>query len=97
MLKHKYIDKICIIAIIIAMLLTILLIFGEQLGIQKASSSPAYAKRLFDDSKVHTIDIQIENFDSFIKNAQLEEYTSCTVVIDGESFHQVGLRTKGNN
>ena len=53
MVKHKYIDRICVGAAVLAALLTILLMFGEQLGIPKASENPGYVTRLFDDSRVH--------------------------------------------
>ena len=46
---------------------------------------------------MHTIDIQIEDWDAFIENAESEEYEACTVEIDGEEFHNIGLRAKGNN
>lgn len=97
MVKHKYIDRICICAAVLAVLLTLLLMFGEQLGIPKASANPGYVTRLFDDSRVHTVDIQIEDWDAFIEKAESEAYAACTVEIDGEEFHQVGLRAKGNN
>lgn len=97
MVKHKYIDRICIGAAVLAILLTILLIFGEQLGMPKASANPGYMTRLFDDGRVHTIDIQIKDWGAFIKNAEKEEYVACTVEIDGEEFHNIGLRAKGNN
>ena len=40
MLKHKWIDGICLLAVLAAVLLTILLMNGEKLGIQKASAMP---------------------------------------------------------
>ena len=97
MVKHKYIDRICVGAAVLAALLTILLMFGEQLGIPKASENPGYVTRLFDDSQVHTIDIQIADWGVFIEDAEQEEYVACTVEIDGEAFHNIGLRAKGNN
>ena len=97
MVKHKYIDWICIGAAVLAAILTLLLMFGEQLGIPKASANPGYVTRLFDNSRVHTIDIQIEDWGTFVGNAEKEEYVACTVEIDGEAFHNIGLRTKGNN
>lgn len=97
MVKHKYIDRICIGAAVLAVLLTVLLIFGEQLGIPKASANPGYMTRLFDDGQVHIINIQIEDWGAFIENAEKEEYVACTVEIDGEKFHNIGLRAKGNN
>ena len=89
MLKHKYIDAICITGIILAVLGTILFINGEQWGLQKASSKPGYVSRLFDKTKVHQIDIHMDDWEGFLANAHKEEYTSCTVVIDGEIFHEV--------
>ncbi len=65
MLKYKYIDWICIGAAILAILLTLLLMFGEQLRLPKASANPGYVTRLFDDSRVHTIDIQMAGLGRF--------------------------------
>lgn len=56
-----------------------------------------YEDKLFDKSYVHTIDIQHDDWDSFIASASEENYSSCTLVIDGESFENVGIRAKGNN
>ncbi len=97
MVKYKYIDWICIGAAVLAILLTLLLMFGEQLGLPKASANPGYVTRLFDDSRVHVIDIQIADWSVFIEDAEQEEYVACTVEIDGEAFHNIGLRAKGNN
>ena len=97
MVNHKYIDRICIGAAALAAILTILLLFGERLGIPKASANPGYAARLFDDSRVHHVDIQLDDWGAFIADANEEEYAACNVEIDGEIFHQVGLRAKGNN
>lgn len=97
MVKHKYIDWICIGAAVFAILITLLLMFGGQLGIPKASANPGYVNRLFDDSRVHTVDIRIADWGAFIGNAGKEEYAACSVEIDGEEFHNIGLRAKGNN
>ena len=97
MIKSAWIDRICIGAAALAALLAILLMFGEPLGLPKASASPGYASRLFNSSRVHTIDLQINDWGAFVENAGKEEYVPCTVEIDGEAFRQVGLRAKGNN
>ena len=97
MVKYKYIDWICIGAAVLAILLTLLLMFGEQLRLPKASANPGYVTRLFDDSRVHVIDIQIADWGVFIEDAEQEEYVACTIEIDGEVFHNIGLRAKGNN
>ena len=97
MIAHRSIDRICVLAMVLALALTGLLFFGEALGIQPASSAPGYASRLFDDSRVHTVDLQVEDWGQFIADAPEEAYVPCTAVIDGEEFYQVGLRAKGNN
>lgn len=96
MSTHKYIDRICIIAVIISLLLSLLLMNGEALGITHNVSAMGYENRLLDTSKVHTIDIVMDDWNSFIDTAQSEEYSECAVIIDGESYKNVGIRGKGN-
>jgi len=97
MLKSKKTDQICIIVMVLALLITIWFMNGETLGIKRMSAVPGYATRLFDRTKVHQIDIVIEDWEKFLKNAPEEIYTACTLVVDGEKFPNVGLRAKGNN
>ncbi len=78
-------------------MITVLFMNGETFGIVPASSAPGYVSRLFDSSRVHTLDLQVEDWDSFLETAPEETYIPCTVQIDGETFIQVGLRAKGNN
>ena len=54
MIRHRHIDLICGGAILLALVLTGLLCFGEALGLRPASAAPGYASRLFDDGRVHT-------------------------------------------
>ena len=97
MIRHRHVDLICAMAMALALILTGLLFFGEALGIRRSSAAPEYASRLFDDGRVHTVDLQVEDWGQFIADAPTEEYVPCTVAIDGEEFYQVGLRAKGNN
>ncbi len=97
MLKHKLIDKICISVMALALIITILFMNGESLGLIPSSSAPGYVSRLFDKSRVHTIDIFIDDWDAFLATATEEKYSPCTIVIDGEKYTNVGLRAKGNN
>lgn len=97
MLKSKSVNKICILAICLAALFTILFPLSEQIGLQPASKAPGYSYRLFDDSKVHNINIELEDAERFFADSQKEEYVPATVTVDGESFYNVGVRTKGNN
>lgn len=75
---------------------TLLFINGEKIGLIPANTSPGYVTRLFNNDYVHTIDLQVNDWDTFINNPN-EKYVNCTVVIDDETYSQVGLRIKGNN
>ncbi|MDE6594181.1 MAG: CotH kinase family protein [Oscillospiraceae bacterium] len=91
---NKNIDKIC--ALITAITVIIAIAFCSGIGIESAARVIGYENRIFDKSKVHTIDIVMNNWDEFIASCENEEYTSCTAVIDGEAVSSVGLRAKGN-
>ena len=94
MATHKKIDKICIIFIILALLITALI--GCNNTNNSNTVEMGYENRLFDTSRVHTIDIVIDDWDSFIENCENEEYVNCAVVIDNEAYKNVGIRAKGN-
>lgn len=96
MIKYKHIDKIILILVSIVSVLT-LLIMSNVIRLPLASENPGYVHRLFDDTKVHTIDIQIDDWDAFLENALEEQYQSVNLTIDNERFLHVGLRVKGNN
>lgn len=97
MLKSKHIDRICIVIMILTLLATVLFMNGERLGLVPASTVPGYETRLFDKSRVHTVDIVMDDWQNFLDTALDEKYSPCTLVIDGEAFANVGLRVKGNN
>ena len=54
-----------------------------------AESEMGYETRLFDNTKVHTVDIVMDDWDGFIANATSEEYADAAVVIDGEVYKNV--------
>ena len=81
----------------IALLVTILFMNEESLSITPALAAPSYETRLFDQTRVHTIDILIDDWNSFLNTAAEEQYSVCTLIIDGEKFSKVGIRAKGNN
>ena len=96
MSTHKHIDKICLVAAILSLILCAVFMNGEALGIQAADKVMGYEDRLFNTAKVHTIDIVIDDWEGFLETAQSEEYSVCSVVIDGEAITNVGIRGKGN-
>ena len=96
MSTNKHIEKICCVAVIFALLLTVLFMNGEVLGLKAASKVLGYETRLFHEDRVHTIDIVMKDWDGFLENCENEEYVMCNVVIDGEAFKNIGIRAKGN-
>lgn len=92
----KYFDRIAIIATALILVLTILLMNGAALGIEAMAHIMGYEDRLFDNTKVHTVEIVMDDWDGFIASAASEEYYTANVVIDGESYKNVGVRAKGN-
>ena len=81
---------------VLCLAVTLMLCFPDAVGIQAASKTLGYESRLFDTSYVHSIDIVTDDWDSFIENCESEEYSSCAVVIDGESYKNIAIRAKGN-
>lgn len=96
MSTNKHINKICIIAVSAAFIITILFCNAESLGIKAVEHASGYETRLFDKTKVHSVDIVMNDWDSFIETCENEEYSPCSVVIDGEAYKDIGIRAKGN-
>jgi spore coat protein CotH len=97
MSKSKYIDRICTAIIATALIITLLFVCIGPQFIKKTSADPAYAKRLFDNDRVHTLDIVVKDKDwqDMLENALDKQYIPCNVVIDGESVKNVAIRPKG--
>lgn len=96
MSTHKHFDKICCVVLAFTILIAVLFVNSEKFGIQKKSTVMEYENTLFDTSKVHTIDIVMDDWEEFTSNCKSEEYYTCSVVIDGEAFKNVAIRGKGN-
>lgn len=98
MVTSKRANVLCLGAAVLAVFLCLALWAGGKSGlVLPAEENPGYASRLFDTDRVHTINLRVEDWEAFLDNAPEEEYIPATVEIDGETFHQVGLRAKGNN
>ena len=95
MLKSKTIDRICCLALVVMLVLTCAVWAGKASAGLKQTVTVGY-EGLFDQSVVHTIDIEMEDWDSFIASATQEAYTECSITIDGEKITNVGIRGKGN-
>ena len=92
----KHIDRICIAIVAATVILTVFFMNGAALGVQSVEQNMGYEERLFDTSKVHSIDIVMDDWDTFLETCENEEYSSCAVVIDGEQYKNIGIRAKGN-
>ena len=92
----RHFDKICYVVLAATLLLTALFVNLERFGVSAASRVMGYEGRLFDTSRVHTINIIMDDWQEFIASCKSEEYSSCTLVIDNEAFKNVGIRGKGN-
>lgn len=96
MSTSKHIDKICCTALLSALLITFLLSNITKSGVLTVSAAAGYESRLFNTAVVHTIDIVMDDWDSFLENCTDEKYADCTVIIDGDVCRNVGIRAKGN-
>ena len=96
MSTSKHINKLCIAAVAVTLVITILFMCGESIGLTLASKAAKYESTLFDTSYVHKIDIVMNDWDSFIESCENEEYASCTVVVDGNKYSNIAIRAKGN-
>ncbi len=96
MSTHRYIDRICWAVMALILCLTLVLLGTQASGDDTAGIAMEYETLLFDTSKVHTLDIEMDDWDSFIDSCESEEYSLCTVSIDGETYSNVGIRAKGN-
>lgn len=96
MSTHKHFERLCLAILILTLFLTVLFMNGGRLGVQAVSDASGYESRLFDASSVHTIDIVMDDWDSFLDTCTDEEYSPCALIIDGESYRNVAIRAKGN-
>ena len=96
MSTHKQIDRICCGVLLLVLLLTIVFMNAGKFGVQAISRTMGYETRLFDTTTVHTIDIEMEDWDAFLEGCTDEEYVSCSLAIDQEACKNVAIRAKGN-
>lgn len=68
-------------------------------GVNNNDTAEVLYDNLFTVNQIHKIDVLMDNsqWSDLIANADTEEYYPCDVVIDGEIFENVGIRTKGNS
>lgn len=81
---HKNIDKICVSIVAVTVVMALIFYNGKAFGIETSAHTLGYENKLFDNSKVHTINIVMDDWDSFLETCESEVYSACNVEIDGE-------------
>ena len=68
-------------------------------GVNNSDDADLLYGELFDRTEVHSIDVKMPDsaWKEFMSHADEEAYYPCDVVIDGEEYKNVGIRTKGNS
>ena len=97
MIRHKSINLISWIGIALTIVLTVLVTKAASARWIESKDTIGYENHIFDTAEVHKIDIVMDDWDGFIQTATSEEYSSATIIIDGEKYSNVGIRAKGNS
>lgn len=97
MKKEKLWNRLTVVLIVLALLLTSVLAYHPDLfGLKNAST--LYASTVFDKMDIMDVNIIMDEDDwnTMLENAMSEEYYSCDVEINGTKYCNVGIRPKGN-
>ncbi|MBU5437925.1 CotH kinase family protein [Tissierella sp. MSJ-40] len=101
MIKEKSVTSISLISITVVALLLISYIMSTSTdkGNQSTIQQPEYVDKIFNKDIVSEIDIIIDenSWKDLLENAIKEEYYNCDIIINGETFSNVGIRAKGNS
>ncbi|WP_252247483.1 CotH kinase family protein [Clostridium sp. ZBS4] len=90
--KHKWYISIT------SMILAVIFIFSLVVSNETSSIAQKKLSTVLDKESITNIDIDIDDSDWnwLIENALNEEFRSCNITINGETFYNVGIRPKGN-
>lgn len=101
MIANKHITKIIAVIMAIAVCLCLCaMVYSKDIenALGGSKISMEYESKLFDTSEIISINILMdeEQWSQMLSNAMQEEYYPCDVVINGETFYNIGIRPKGN-
>lgn len=96
MITSKHIAKITALLVCLSLFACVMIVYAA--GVNQNKKVMDYESKLFGD-EILTIDIRVDEneWQEMLDNAIDKEYISADLVINGESFHTVGNRTKGNS
>ena len=96
MSTHRHFDRICCVILAVTLVIAAIFVNAGKLGVESVSAEAEYESTLFNTSKVHSINIAMDDWDEFIEDCASEEYYDCDIEIDGEAYSNVAIRGKGN-
>lgn len=101
MISNKHISKLATVLISVCLVLcVVLLAFPNRfiLPLVDTAYSMEYESKLFDTDNIIDINIIMDDatWSEMLENAISENYYECDVVVNGTTFHSVGIRPKGN-
>ena len=73
MSAHKSIDKICVIIVAVTLIIALIFCNGQALGIGVTAHAIGYENRIFDRTKVHTLDIVMNDWDGFLETCEKDK------------------------
>ena len=97
MIENKKINRLAIIFICFASLLSMFLVFFSS-NQKKQISEPEYAQKIF-GQEIISVEILADEkeWGDMIQNANKENFIKADVIVNGTSFKNVGIRPKGNS
>ena len=97
MIENKKINRLAIIFICIASLLSMFLVFFSS-SQKKQISEPEYAQKIF-GQEIISVEILADEKEwaDMIQNANKESFIKADVIVNGTTFKNVGIRPKGNS
>ncbi|UYZ00091.1 CotH kinase family protein [Peribacillus frigoritolerans] len=96
MISNKFVYSI--IACLITLFLIVLMVL-PNLNVEAKHDEFSYETKLFNEKKVTTINIEIDEKDwaGMMENPTAEEIKEATVTVNGKRINNIGIRTKGNS
>lgn len=95
--KEKYKGYIPVIALLLVLIFFVSLVYYNK-GKYKNKTTEKTVSTVLDKESITEISIDIDDTDWqwLLDNATEEEFRSCNITINGETFNNVGIRPKGN-
>lgn len=101
MISSKYIDRIVIALMVFALASCFIIPVLVKMDFPKEKTDEImeYETALFDTTQAAEININIsdDSWNDMLTNAAKKQWKSCDVEVNGKTFKNVGIRTKGDN